>query len=79
MRNPRAAGSLAAKGAVVCATAAEVARQCSVTLLRLPCGAYVHKPFFGQSGIAQYRAAGTIIMDQTSGSPGAKLLYAGTP
>src|SRR6478672_6344220 len=67
--NPQAAGSFEAAGAVVAATASDLARHCNVILLCLPRSSDVYRLLLGPQGIADTLAPGTIIVDQTSGVP----------
>jgi 3-hydroxyisobutyrate dehydrogenase len=67
--NRKAAERFEAKGATVCAKAADVARECRVILFCLPRSADVHQLIFGPAGLVEQLTPGTIIIDQTSGIP----------
>ncbi|UVH60549.1 NAD(P)-dependent oxidoreductase [Variovorax paradoxus] len=67
--NREAAQRFEALGAIVPASALDLARQCSVILLCLPRSADVRRLIFGPGGLLEGLAPGTIIIDQTSGIP----------
>src|SRR5690348_17312470 len=64
--NPQAASNFESAGAVVAATASDLAQHCNVILLCLPRSSDVHRLLLGPQGIAEKLAPGTIIIDQTS-------------
>ncbi len=64
-----AAAAVAAEGATVAATPAELAQQCTTILLSLPTSAHVEDVALGARGIAATAAAGTLVVDLTSGVP----------
>ncbi|HSW19390.1 MAG TPA: NAD(P)-dependent oxidoreductase, partial [Ramlibacter sp.] len=65
----QATASFESEGAVVAASAKELARACNVILLCLPRSADVDRLVFGPDGLLEGLAPGTIIIDQTSGVP----------
>lgn len=68
--NTKATAAFEALGAVVAPAAAELARRCDVVLLCLTRASDVHTLIFGPGGLAEGLAAGTLVIDQTSGVPG---------
>lgn len=69
--DPASVRRLAEKGAVACATLAELASQCDVILLCLPTSDHVRKAIFGDKGLLTTMAKGTLVIDQSSGEPSA--------
>jgi 3-hydroxyisobutyrate dehydrogenase-like beta-hydroxyacid dehydrogenase len=64
-----ATDALAAEGAVVVGTPAAMAEACTTILLSLPTSAHVEEVALGAHGIASTAAAGTLVVDLTSGVP----------
>jgi 3-hydroxyisobutyrate dehydrogenase len=58
------------QGALACASAADLARECDVILLCLPTSDHVKHAVFGESGLASAARRGTLFIDQTTGDPG---------
>ncbi len=67
--NTSAVAAFEKLGARVAHSAAELARQCEVVILCLPRSSDVRQVVFGADGLAQGLAAGTLVIDQTSGFP----------
>lgn len=67
--HPAAREKLAAAGAAVGATAADVGRRSDLVLLCLPRSADVRQLLFSDAGLASGLSAGKIVVDQTSGFP----------
>jgi 3-hydroxyisobutyrate dehydrogenase len=70
-RNANAVRRMAEAGAEVALSAADLARRCDVIFLCLPTPEHVRSVLFDEGGIAGAAAAGTLIIDQTSGEPSA--------
>jgi 3-hydroxyisobutyrate dehydrogenase-like beta-hydroxyacid dehydrogenase len=67
-RNPEKAGELAARGAKLLASPADVAAVSDVIVLSLPFDPEVEEVLFGASGIATAAKPGLLILDTTTGS-----------
>jgi 3-hydroxyisobutyrate dehydrogenase len=67
--SPAATAALAADGAEVAAGPAALAARCTTVLLSLPTSAIVEEVALGPGGIAGAAAAGTVVVDLTSGVP----------
>jgi 3-hydroxyisobutyrate dehydrogenase-like beta-hydroxyacid dehydrogenase len=65
-----AVAELAANGAVGCESVAEVASRSEMVMLCLPSSRHVQSVLFGAGGVASAAAAGTVVIDQTTGDPG---------
>jgi 3-hydroxyisobutyrate dehydrogenase len=68
--NRGAVESLQGSGAVGMADAAELGRRCDIIFLSLPKTADVEQVILGPQGLLQGMRPGTLIVDQTSGTPG---------
>jgi 2-hydroxy-3-oxopropionate reductase len=62
-------GELVEKGGVVCATAAEVAKQADIIIMMLPDTPDVEAVLFGDKGVASGLTKGKIVIDMSSISP----------
>jgi 3-hydroxyisobutyrate dehydrogenase-like beta-hydroxyacid dehydrogenase len=67
-RNPEKAGELAARGAKLLASPAELAAVSDAIVLSLPFDPEVEEVLFGASGIAEGAKPGLLILDTTTGS-----------
>lgn len=67
-RNPAAAEGLVERGATF-TSAQEIAAQCRIVFLCLPAPKHVLELLFGDDGIADHFAEGTIVIDTTTGTP----------
>lgn len=67
--NPAACDAMAALGARVAPSAAEVGRQSDVVLVCLPRSADVHRLVFDPEGLGEGLSKGKLVIDQTSGVP----------
>jgi len=67
--NVAAAQALAAHGAEIAPTAAELARRSDIVFLCLPRSADVERVVLGTDGVAAGLSAGKLVIDQTSGVP----------
>jgi 3-hydroxyisobutyrate dehydrogenase len=65
-----AVARMAADGAVGCESVAEVASRSEIVMLCLPGSRQVRSVLFGAGGVVSTAAAGTIVIDQTTGDPG---------
>ena len=68
--------SLAARGATVCASPAEVARNAEVIFINVPDTPDVEQVIFGADGISQSARAGLIVVDNSTISPSATRQFA---
>lgn len=68
-KNPQAVKALVAQGAVGCDALADLAKACDTVLLCLPTSVHVRGAVFGEGGLAETLAPGSLIIDQTSGDP----------
>ena len=69
---------LVAKGAVVCASAADVARQSDIVIMMLPDTPDVERVLFGDRGVAEGLTPGKIVIDMSSISPLSTRTFAGS-
>lgn len=67
--NPAAIMELESVGAIGAASLAEMGEQCEAVILCLPKSSNVEQALFGESGIADHLARGSVVVDQTSGIP----------
>ncbi len=67
---------LAAQGATVCASAAEVAENAEVVFINVPDTSDVEQVIFGSDGISQSARAGLIVVDNSTISPSATRQFA---
>jgi 3-hydroxyisobutyrate dehydrogenase len=74
--NQSAVNQFAAEGANTVSTPVEIAQQCDIIFLSLPKTADVRTVLFGSNGLAQSMRAGSVIVDQTSGTPDETCLIA---
>jgi 3-hydroxyisobutyrate dehydrogenase len=68
-RNPAAIAALEAKGARGMASGAAIGAACQVVVLCLPRSSDVRAALFDAGGLAEGMAAGSLVIDQTSGVP----------
>ncbi|MYW96119.1 NAD(P)-dependent oxidoreductase [Amycolatopsis rubida] len=68
-RDAAAMAKLAAEGAIAAESAADLARTCTTVLLCLPTSDHVRSVIFGEGGLAETLAPGSLVIDQTSGDP----------
>lgn len=68
-RSPDAVAALVAKGAGGVASGAELGAACDVVILCLPRTSDVREALFGSGGLVEGLAAGSLVIDQTSGVP----------
>ena len=69
--NGQAVAALASEGAQTAAGLDELARSCDVVALCLPTSAEVKAVIFGEGGLAGSLAAGSLVVDMTTGDPNA--------
>jgi 3-hydroxyisobutyrate dehydrogenase len=69
--NEEAVRRLADRGARPCTTLRELASRCEVILLCLPTSDYVRTAIFGNEGLHDGLARGALVIDQSTGDPGA--------
>ena len=75
-RNAEAVGRLTVLGATASTSLPDMARDCEAIFLCLPRSADVHEVLFGASGLCDGLTAGKLVIDQTSGDPGATVDFA---
>lgn len=67
--NPDAVSAFIERGGKAAKSLADMGEQCDVVLLCLPTSKHVKQAVLGEGGLASTLAAGSIIIDQTSGVP----------